>query len=50
MGALLFCMSNKARFFGGISDVRLRLESLFPPPPPLKHTNISFYCHFFPEK
>lgn len=40
MGALLFCMSNKARFFWGIRDVKLRLESLFPHP---SHTLISLF-------
>lgn len=40
MRALLFCMSNKARFFWGIRDVKLRFESLFPPP---SHTLISLF-------
>ena len=51
MRALLFCMSNKARFFWELETLNCDLKaSSLPPFPTPTHTNIPFHCHFFPEK
>lgn len=50
MGALLFCMSNKARFLElETLNCDLKASPLTISPTPT-HTNISFYCYFFSEK